>query len=148
MPRNTILNRSGFTILEVLIAFAIAGLALSVLAKTVGIATQSVRVAGRYQDALSRAQSHLARIGQATALAARSLEIDDGDGFRYRLKIVPVAQLAPKPAGEADPGPDADTPRLTLFAVEVTESFTENGKVRDIILKTERLGLIKANKNG
>ncbi len=148
MPRSLSAHRYGFTILEVLIAFAIAGLALSVLAKTVGIATQSVRAAGRYQEALSRAQSHLARIGQATPLVTGSRDIDDGDGFRYRLKIVPVAQLVPKPAGEADPGPDADTPRLTLFAVEVTESFNENGMVRTLVLKTERLGLVKANKNG
>jgi len=50
----------GFTLLEVLIAFAIAALALALLFRAASDGMLSVRTAGRYEEAVVRARSHLA----------------------------------------------------------------------------------------
>jgi len=52
--------QGGFTLLEVLIAFAIVAIALAALIKGAGFGFNAVGQSARYEEALSRARSHLA----------------------------------------------------------------------------------------
>lgn len=61
----------GFTLIEVLVAFVILALALSVLTRILSLASHSLASAGHYQQALYLAESQLAEIG-ATLRARRS----------------------------------------------------------------------------
>lgn len=127
---------AGFTLLEVLVAFVIAAMALGLLFDAAGDGVTAVRTAGRTEEAVSRAKSHLAALGRDVTLADGTSQGDDGDGYRWRIRVTPVATSTPPAAPSR--GGVRQWP-LTLYAIEVTLSWTENGRDRDVILRTERL---------
>ena len=130
--RREILHRDGgFTLLEVLVAFIIAALALAALTQGASTGLQSVRVSGHAQEAVSRARSRLAAIGHGVPLRPGDGEGDDGGGFRWRSRIV---LAAPAERGELN------QPRPVLYDVAVTIEWRTDGGVRQVTLSTQRLG--------
>ncbi|MBO0736920.1 MAG: prepilin-type N-terminal cleavage/methylation domain-containing protein [Alphaproteobacteria bacterium] len=124
----------GFTLLEVVIALAIAGLALVVLFRAGSGGLVSVDTAARAEEALERAQSHLAAVGHDAALVAGNLTGDDGGGYRWTLRVRP---LAARPSL----APDGVTPiATTLFSVEVAISWPGPAGERSVVLRTLRMG--------
>ncbi len=124
----------GFTLLEVLVAFAIAALALGVLFEGAVGGLRSTRVADRTEEALSRAQSHLAAVGQGMPLGPGTQEEDDGGGYYWSVRIRPLRSAVSTSA------------RIVLYAVQVTESWSEGRSsgadtTRSVVLRTERLGV-------
>jgi general secretion pathway protein I len=119
-------DERGFTLLEVLVAFAIAALALAVLFRGALDGVHITRIAGHEDEALVRARSHLAAIGRDVAIAPGHYTGDDGDGYRWALDI--------RALGSA---PAAHT---ALFAVAVAISWTKDGGTHSVNLATERLG--------
>ena len=128
----------GFTLLEVLIAFAIASLALALLFRATSDGLLSVRTASRYEEAVARARSHLAAIGRDVALVAGSSEGNDGSGYRWHLDVTPVATGQAVVVGPARIG---GPPPPVLYAISVAVSWREAGKERQFVLRTERMGL-------
>lgn len=126
----------GFTLLEVLIAFTIAALALGLLFRAASGGLLSVETAGKYEEAVSRARSHLAAVGGDTALAPGDSSGDDGGGYRWHLLITPEAR-----GQTASNGPVAGPPPPVLYAVVVSISWRDAGKDRDFVLRSERMGL-------
>jgi general secretion pathway protein I len=128
----------GFTLLEVLVAFVIAALALAEVFSLAASGVGAVQVAGRYQQALSRAQSHLAAIGPGIFLVPGVQRGDDGGGFHWSLKIAQVAAAAPDltsaPASVMPPE------RAALYSVSVAESWEQDGHTRVVRLDTKRVG--------
>ncbi len=119
MTSRTTRSQSGFTLLEVMVAFTIAALATAVLLRAGITGAGQDAEAARYQDAVARAQSRLASIGTLTPLHPETLSGDDGGGYHWTLAI----SLA-------------DTrPSLDLYNVTVTESFGP----RHVSLSTQRL---------
>ena len=82
---------AGFTLLEVLIAFIIAALAISEVMQAVGISLASSRAAAHYQEAVSRAHSRLDVAMHGMALAPADTQGDDGGGFHWHLRVTPAA---------------------------------------------------------
>ena len=127
-------REEGFTLLEVLVAFIIAAMALGALTQGAAGGLQSARVSGHYQEALSRARSRLATLGVAPVPGEQ--HGDDGGGYAWRIEVTPVAT-----AGRPQEGVDAPRPaRATLFAVTVRISWRMDGGEREVVLATERLG--------
>jgi general secretion pathway protein I len=124
----------GFTLLEVLIAFAIAALALGLLFRTASGSLVAVETAGRYEEAVARARSHLDAIGSEAALAAGTSEGDDGDGYRWHLAVTPLAAVQARSQINGPPPP-------VLYAVTVAISWHDAGKDRQFALETERMGV-------
>lgn len=110
---------TGFTLLEVMAAFVITALATIVLYQAGFNGAAEAVTAARYQQAVVRAQSRLATIGTLTKLQPLQAHGDDGGGFSWQLSIAPEQSVGP----------------LTLYAVQVTESFGR----RHVTLATERL---------
>ncbi len=135
MPRSLPADDAGFTLLEVLVAFVIAALALGVLFEGAVEGLRSTRVSDRTEEALTRARSHLATVGHGVALRPTTQEGEDGTSFHWSLRIVPEQSAA------GSGGPQA--PRLVLYAVQVTEAWPDAGSgdgTRAVVLRTERLG--------
>lgn len=125
----------GFTLLEVLVAFVIAAVALGSLTQGAAGGLQSARVSGHYQEALSRARSRLAALG--AAVVPGDQQGDDGGGFSWRVRITPLAT-----AGRAREGVDPERPgRAVLLGVTVRIAWRMDGGEREVTLATERVGL-------
>jgi general secretion pathway protein I len=137
----------GFTLLEVLVAFVIAALALGVMFQVSGDALKASQRAARYQDALVRARSHLAMATNGGSLMPGNWDGDDGGGYRWHIHVVPVAgaaasAVAAAPAA-ATPAPipaGRPMPPLVLYAVSVWITWTESGHTRQVRLDTEQIG--------
>jgi general secretion pathway protein I len=130
---------AGFTLLEVVVAVAIAGLALVGLFQAGSGGVFAVDTAARAEEALQRAQSHLAAIGRDAALVQGDATGDDGGGYRWRLQVQPVSQRQGLAA-------DGVTPQnTTLFSVAVAISWESRGHQRAVVLRTLRLGAGAAN---
>ncbi len=91
--------------------------------------------AARAEEAVQRAQSHLAAVGRNAALVAGEFTDDDGGGFRWRLRVRPVST---RQAPAQDSG--LSSAATTLFDVEVTVSWQARGGDRSVVLRTLRLG--------
>ena len=124
----------GFSLLEVVVALAIAAVALVGLFRAGSDGLFAADTASRTEEALQRAQSHLAAVGRDVAVSPGDFEGDDGGGYRWRLHVDPAAvRRAPTP----DAGSAAT---MTLFDVEVAILWPSRGRDRTVVLKTRRLG--------
>ncbi len=136
MPRRSAdIGQAGFTLLEVLVAFIIAAMALSVLYRGAIDGILSVRVATQYEDAISRARSRLAAIGHGSAIVPGEQSGDDGGGFRWHT-VITTRQTALPPPGLVEAG----TQLPTLFAISVAVSWGVGETARSLQLDTQRVG--------
>ena len=124
----------GFTLLEVVVALAIAAVALVGLFQAGSGGFFAVDTAARGQEAVQRAQSHLAAVGRDAALVQGDFTDEDGGGYRWHLSVRPVAtRQVPAAGGNA-------TATETLFDVEIAISWPGHSGDRSVVLKTLRLG--------
>jgi general secretion pathway protein I len=138
MPSSVLPSERGFTLLEILIAFAIAALAIGVLFSGALGGLRAAHVASNYETAVAMARSHLAAIGNGPGLTAREQEGTEGDGFHFRIKILPAGSVVlPRTDTEVAQG----TPPLQamLMNINVVVSWTTDGATRQVELDTRRL---------
>jgi general secretion pathway protein I len=138
--KKTFLSSSaeGFTLLEVMIAFVIAALALSLMYEGATGGLRATGLATRTEEAISLAKSHLAAIGRGEGINQQETSGVDGDGFEWQLHIQPVGtrQLT---ISDSDRANDAKPSAAVLFDVRVTESWQDAGRKRQVVLSTHRL---------
>ncbi|WP_419758746.1 type IV pilus modification PilV family protein [Acidisoma sp.] len=128
----------GFTLLEVLVALVIAGLALGALFSGAVTGMRSARLSLDYAEAVSRARSHLAVAGIGAPLVAGTQQGDDGQGFTWRVTVQPLSTTALRNASPLAGSTTAT--RVSLFAVTVVIGWTKDGGHRQVELTTERIG--------
>jgi prepilin-type N-terminal cleavage/methylation domain-containing protein len=134
MSADRILSSPGFTLLEVVVALAIAALALVGLFRAGSGGLLSVDTAARAEEAVQRAQSHLAAVGRDAALVEGELTGEDGGGYRWTLRVWPLT-------ARQSLAPDGVTPvNTTLFNVEVAILWPGHAGDRAVVLRTLRLG--------
>ncbi len=124
----------GFTLIEVLIAFLIAAMAVAALVHTTTGAVTSSRVAGRYDEAVARAQSHLAALS-ASPLTDSDRQGDEGGGFHWRVRVAMAGTTHAASQFRAIP-----RSAITLYRITVTISWTEGERSRAVQLDSARLG--------
>ncbi len=132
----------GFALIEVIIAFIIAAVALGVLFHT-GIGSLSgTQTAARYEEALSRARSRLAISTHGAPLVPGDMEGDDGGGYHWHLHVAPISTTAVRPVGLRD----RERPtwvKLALYNVSLRVSWAERGsdggRGREVRLETQHL---------
>ena len=95
---------SGFTLIEVLVSFAILVAAVSLLQGGFGGGWRSIRAADQETEALEIAKAKLAALGVETALTSGVAEGDAGGGFSWRSVIEPHGAAASDEAGKVPRG--------------------------------------------
>jgi general secretion pathway protein I len=131
-------GNSGFTLLEVLIAFAIASIALVVLYRGATDGLLGSRLAVRTAEAVARARSRLAVLCHGAPLAPGEQTGDDGSGYTWRTQIVLAATETVAQAGEDQPSPPL---RADLFAVRVTMLWPGTARPHEVSLETRCLSV-------
>ncbi len=144
-PHSRHRRGAGFTLLEVLVAFIIAALALGAMFDGVLGGMRAAAAAAHTEAALSLARSRLAETlvaldaGSITAVVDQ--EGDDGGGFHWSVRVRPGGSVAmPRPT---DPAANAGqrAPRAVLYAVAVSVGWTMDGGHREVRLDSARLEL-------
>jgi general secretion pathway protein I len=108
-------RQQGFTLLEVIVAFALLALALSLLLGSLSGASRQVRESADGSRATLHAQSLLAQLGAGDVLQPGRQEGSfEGDRYRWQLEVTPFADpLAAR--AQVDPGaPQLLDVRLTM----------------------------------
>lgn len=129
-------GQRGFSLLEVLIALLIAGLALASAFQAAGAGMRATTTAQRYQEAVSRARSHLD--GLSVNLVAGVQEGDDGGGFHWRMAVRPIDATGKRDA-TGHPVGDKETLVVTLYAASVWITWKEGSQTRSVRLDSARL---------
>jgi general secretion pathway protein I len=141
----------GFTLLEVVVAFIIAAVALASLFQGALAALTAAREAGRYKEATALARSRLEATANSTSLIPGETQGDEGRGYHWRVRVAALATAGPATQGPAAAIAARQDPRTqgtaTLYAVTVVVSWHEAGAAGDlkdlpryVRLDTERLG--------
>jgi general secretion pathway protein I len=125
-------RRAGFTLIEVLVALAVAGIGLAFFLAATGVGLQNGGIADQYIQATRRAQSRLAQVGLTVPLKQGDYSGDDGDGFRWQVKIA-APLVNPQP-------PNTQTPGLGLYPIDVRVRWRSGVSWREVSLRSERLG--------
>lgn len=124
----------GFTLVETLIAFAIAAMAIAALVHGTTGAVLSSRMAGRYDEAVGRAKSHLAAL-LASPLIDSDRQGDEGAGFHWRVRVA-TAAAAPSASRLKAVPPGV----VTLYRITVTVSWADGDHRHAVRLDSARLG--------
>lgn len=123
----------GFTLLEVLVALLIFGLAFGVLAQIFQTGLRQSATAEQVATATMLARSQLARIGSDWPLEVHESEQDAGDGFRVRTTIEPA-------------GLEGADDQLVALLVEVAVAWGPVENERRVALTTLRLAPAAENR--
>ena len=123
---------AGFSLLEILVAFTLMALIVTVLMRVFSGGLQGAGVAEDYARATSLAESKLAGIGSETPLNPG--EISGTEAGKYRWKIA-IQGYEDKAAGAAPPQPQA-VMRVQLMEVVVSVAWSDYGKDRLVALTT------------
>ena len=128
-------SESGFSLLEVLVAFAVLAVSLGVLMQIFSRSTLTTITMSQYSRAVALAEARLAAVGSAIPLKEGSVSGAPEDGFAWELGIVPV-QLG----DTGDMGLTPTVPTLIAYRVTATVLWQDAKRARRLTLSTLRLG--------
>jgi general secretion pathway protein I len=125
----------GFTLIEVLVALVITLIALDVLSGGIVSSLRTAHDTAVWDQAVSRAESHLAAITDPGRVLGERRG-DDGGGYRWRTQ---VAFLGSAPAPNVSRG-GLWARGTGLYAVSVTEFWQAGHTEQSFVLNSARLG--------
>lgn len=113
-------SRRGFTLIEVIVAFAVLALALAIVLGTLSNASRQVRWSEDAGRAALHAQSLLDDTGVAEALApGRSEGVFEDGRYRWTLDVAPWREPVAREESAAPQPVDPSAPRLLRLALDV-----------------------------
>lgn len=128
-------SQGGYTLLEIIVAFAVFGLALTLLLGTLSGGVRQVRWAADSGRAALHAQSLLDQVGVGEVLAPGRRDGEfDGGRYRWVLDVVPYVDRSRPPARGLV---DAFAPQLLELRLTVT--WGEGGPRERLQLQSLRL---------
>ncbi|MFE8032190.1 type IV pilus modification PilV family protein [Thiohalocapsa marina] len=123
-------SQRGFSLLEVLVAFAILALSLGVLMQIFSKAMNTTAISANYSRAVALAEARLGSVGADIPLEPGTHTGEPEDGLDWVVNI------------EAYPLPEAftDSPPAQPYAVTAIASWPSLTGARRVVLRTVRLG--------
>jgi general secretion pathway protein I len=126
-------RQDGYTLIEIVVAFAILALGLTLLLGTLSGATRQVRQAGDAGRAALHAQSLLDEFGERPQPGSREGEFEQGR-YRWRLDVAPWTDPAPRT------GPRRIDPNAArLLRLQLQVEWGEGGPQQRLQLSSLRL---------
>jgi general secretion pathway protein I len=126
---------SGFTLIEILVAFAILGLASGALIAGFGTSLERAALAANARRAALAASSALELIGTEYPLQPSVETADIAKNLRFTIRISDYDDSAPPPSDEEN-----IKPPLVPYAIEVHATAGTGAAAQSVDLATIRLG--------
>lgn len=127
------MRQRGFTLIEVLVAFAILSLSLGVMMQLFSTGLRNVALAEQYSRATALAESQLASVGVEEPLSAGQQSGEFPDGYRWQVDVQPYSSPEEQDSGVTELLP------VAAYRVDVTVLWSEGSKDRSVTLTTLRL---------
>ncbi len=123
-------SASGFTLVEILVAFAVSSLLLGGVYQIISAGLRSAHVASEYSTAIMLAESSMEEIGISEPIViGDSLDRIQGS-YDRRLRVRPRPDLLPV---------GVEHPAMTPYEIEVTVSWGHRRRPRSVVISTVRL---------
>lgn len=123
-------RQSGFSLLEVLVAFAILAISLGVMMEIFSRATLTTVISAQYSQAATLAESVLDEVGGDIPLEEGIVSGETDSGFTWELSIQPL-DVSDQYFTE---------PPATPYRIDATVLWQDAGRARRLSLSSLRLG--------
>jgi general secretion pathway protein I len=127
-------SQRGFTLVEVLVAFAIAVLALASILEIFSTGLRGIDTSGAYAEAVLLAESKLEATGIEETVEAGTTAGKFGPRFRWQSDIRPTEHRAPDESGEQE---------ILAYDIDITVSWGRLSDERSVTLSTTRIFMME-----
>lgn len=126
----------GFSLLEILVAFSIMAVALTIVLRIFGSGVNAAVVSEEYSIAVQIAESLMARVGVETPLEAGEISGAEADHYEWLVRVAPViAPQASLQKFKSQQEETENTPTIQLFSVRVQVVWGDGDiKQRSLVL--------------
>jgi type II secretion system protein I len=120
-------RRGGFTLLEVLVAIAILGIAVTVVLQLFSANLRAISVSGDYVSAATKAEAKMREILSDDKLSEKSSSETTDDGYRIDVSITDALKER------------TDNLQVRLLEIDLTVHWTRGTKEKSLTLKTMKV---------
>jgi len=118
---------AGFTLLEVLVAVAILGIAIAVILQLFSADLRAISLSGNYVEAAAKAEAKMREVLDDDALTERSLSETTNDGYRIDVSVTRAL------------GSRTENLPVILLEISLTVHWTKGTKERALNLRTMKM---------
>lgn len=120
-------RKSGFTLLEILVALAILGIAITIILQLFSANLRALSVSGNYVSAVTRAEAKMREILDDSNLSEKSWSEVTDDGYRFDASLTETLKDR------------TENLQVRLLEVALTVQWTEGSKKKSLTLKTMKV---------
>ena len=117
----------GFTLLEILVALALVGIAITVILQLFSANLRALSVSGDYVSAAIRTEAKMREILEDTDLTEKSWSVVTDDGYRFDASVTETLKER------------TENLQVRLLEITLTMQWLEGSKMKYLTLKTLRV---------
>ncbi len=120
-------RKKGFTLLEILVALAILGIAITIILQLFSANLRALSVSGNYVSAVTKAEAKMREILDDSNLSEKSWSEVTDDGYRFDASLTETLKDR------------TENLQVRLLEVALTVQWTEGSKKKSLTLKTMKV---------